>query len=152
MRDRASEMVQALDTRGPWTPPVPQVDTSWLTDPPYPQDPVDVFALIQKATAPKVTVPRRTHQGAVYVISPAPPATGPVKIGFTGDDATKRLRSLQTGSPVPLTVLAEFAGTKQLEAKLHRHFAGRRLHGEWFDFTGDDPVALIGAAVHELTG
>ena len=56
---------------------------------------------------------------------------GAIKIGYARD-LTKRLASLQTGSPVRLRVLATVQGGSRLEREYHREFAGYALHGEWF--------------------
>ncbi|MFJ8028453.1 GIY-YIG nuclease family protein [Streptomyces sp. NPDC096311] len=75
----------------------------------------------------------------VYLIgSPGSPL---VKIGWT-DNPERRLRHLQTGSPVPLELLALFEGGHIAEAELHRRFADKRRHGEWFDL-GSDPVGAV---------
>nr|WP_237518240.1 GIY-YIG nuclease family protein [Streptomyces sp. SID4982] len=66
-----------------------------------------------------------------------------VKIGCTGSPR-KRLAALQTGSPVPLSIIWLQVGGYELEQHLHRTLAGRRLRGEWFDFS-------IGAAVWIIT-
>jgi hypothetical protein len=57
-----------------------------------------------------------------------------VKIGKSFD-VEARLRGLQCGSPVRLTLLGTVPGYTELEAALHSHFAGRRTNGEWFDVT-----------------
>ncbi|MEU8842695.1 GIY-YIG nuclease family protein [Streptomyces roseus] len=80
----------------------------------------------------------------LYAISAA--GTMLVKIGIS-KDVRKRLSTLQTGCPHPLVVLLDIPGGADLEARLHKHFAARRRSGEWFDFTGVDPVAEIRAAV-----
>ncbi|WP_435191318.1 GIY-YIG nuclease family protein [Streptomyces sp. bgisy126] len=75
----------------------------------------------------------------VYLIgSPESPL---VKIGWS-DNPERRLRHLQTGSPVPLQLLALFEGGAVMEAALHRRFADKRRHGEWFDL-GSDPVTVV---------
>ncbi|MDX2557636.1 GIY-YIG nuclease family protein [Streptomyces stelliscabiei] len=75
----------------------------------------------------------------VYLIgSPTSPL---VKIGWT-DNPERRLRHLQTGSPVPLQLLALFEGGSIVEAELHRRFADKRRHGEWFDL-GPNPVEVV---------
>lgn len=60
--------------------------------------------------------------------------TGPVKIGFSVDVAS-RLRAIQTHSPIPLSILATRAGGAAREGAYHRQFAEHRLHGEWFERT-----------------
>jgi hypothetical protein len=68
----------------------------------------------------------------VYFIEGA----GKVKIG-TAHDPQERLKTLQTGSPVPLVLLARMRGGPILEATLHRHFQSARSHGEWYYLTDD---------------
>ncbi|MFF4732862.1 GIY-YIG nuclease family protein [Streptomyces mirabilis] len=80
--------------------------------------------------------PRRDR---VYLIgSPDSPL---VKIGWS-DNPERRLRDLQSGSPVALQLLAVYEGGHYVEAELHRRFADKRVHGEWFDL-GPDPVAVV---------
>ena len=52
-----------------------------------------------------------------------------VKIGKTQDVAA-RLKSLQTGSPVPLRLLGYVSGDREQE--FHHKYANHRLRGEWF--------------------
>lgn len=59
-----------------------------------------------------------------------------VKIGYTAKHPSSRLKALQTGCPVPLSILGFMEGDPELEAKLHRTFAPLRLHGEWFRMEG----------------
>ncbi len=54
-----------------------------------------------------------------------------IKIGFA-KDPFKRLRTLQTGSPLDLELFGYVAGTEVLERRLHRIFERDRMHGEWF--------------------
>ena len=54
---------------------------------------------------------------------------GPVKIG-KADDIEKRRLDLQTGSPVPLRLMASTRDIEELSA--HAHCADHRLWGEWF--------------------
>lgn len=63
----------------------------------------------------------------VYFIAQA----GYVKIGFSTHLA-KRFESLQSASPVPLTVLAAIRGDMAMERELHAQFADDRAQGEWF--------------------
>lgn len=56
-----------------------------------------------------------------------------IKIGFTdGDDAADRIASLQTGSAVPLVLLATMPGDLATERAIHLAFADLREQGEWF--------------------
>jgi hypothetical protein len=85
----------------------------------------------------------RVDTRTLYVIgSPAVP--GVVKIGYASD-ARKRLLQLRCQSPVPLELLVTFENEgEEAETALHRHFADRRSHGEWFRFSEDeDPVELV---------
>jgi hypothetical protein len=58
-----------------------------------------------------------------------------------------RLAEIQRMSPVLLTVLWQTEGGSGLESKLHWVFHSRRVHGEWFDFTGLDPVTAVETAL-----
>lgn len=43
-----------------------------------------------------------------------------------------RLRALQAGSDVRLSLIAQVPGGRELELQLHTEFADDRLSGEWF--------------------
>lgn len=58
---------------------------------------------------------------------------GHIKIGYT-DSPSRRLSSLQTGSPGRLQYMRIIDGGAATERWLHRRFESNRLHGEWFDF------------------
>lgn len=73
----------------------------------------------------------------VYIVE----AGGLFKIGVA-QDVTRRLRSLQTGSSVPLRLVGTVTGGYAREAELHKRFRPFRLHGEWFDL--GDRVATVG--------
>jgi hypothetical protein len=81
----------------------------------------------------------------VYVLGS--PGSNTVKIGRT-TNLKKRVADIQRMSPVLLAVLWTHPGGSELEAWLHRHFADRRAHGEWFTFE-DDPLPAVKAAVVE---
>ena len=72
-----------------------------------------------------------------------------VKIGYTGGDVSKRLSNLQVGSVAELTVLSQFPGERDDEARLHAEFADRRVAGEWFILTPDE---VAGITRRELGG
>lgn len=57
---------------------------------------------------------------------------GPIKIGMA-IDPVRRLKSLQTSHPEPLSILATSSGGPEREREYHKQFAGHRLHGEWFE-------------------
>lgn len=73
-----------------------------------------------------------------------------MKIGFTTNLA-KRLSSLRTMSPIPLTLEWVRTGDRQLELAFHRHWKKRRHHGEWFLFppSSKDPVQTF-ATLHPV--
>jgi hypothetical protein len=75
------------------------------------------------------------EEGCIYYILSG--ETGRIKIGFTNSDPSKRLRSLRTGSPTKIAIIAIHPGTLAMERDLHEKFAVDRLHGEWFDFSDD---------------
>lgn len=85
----------------------------------------------------------------VYVIGS--PKARPVKIGRSSD-VLQRLRAMQPTSPVPLQILWIASGDSQLEAALHRRFRKQRVHYEWFDFQGVDPIAEVIRGIAEITG
>jgi len=68
----------------------------------------------------------------VYFIGGA----GKIKIGVA-QDPQSRLDTLQTGSPVPLKILAVCDGGYEREGELHKRFADTRLYGEWFDASSE---------------
>jgi hypothetical protein len=60
--------------------------------------------------------------------------TGHIKIGIARNPHS-RIYSMQTGSPVELTLYAYAPGTIETERALHQHFQKDRCHGEWFERT-----------------
>ena len=87
-----------------------------------------------------------TRTQVVYAIGS--PQHGMVKIGTTAN-LPERMASLQTASPFPLVVLWTQEGGTDLERLLHSRLRHHRIHGEWFDFGGEDPVGRI---TKSLTG
>lgn len=67
----------------------------------------------------------------VYVVQAG--EDGLCKIGTT-TSLDQRMRTLQSHSPLPLTLLGTVAGGRAMEASFHRQFARYRQHGEWFRF------------------
>lgn len=57
---------------------------------------------------------------------------GPVKIGLTTGDPWKRAAALQTGCPLPITVLGVTDGGEDEERRLHETYGDLRKQGEWF--------------------
>lgn len=63
--------------------------------------------------------------------------TDAVKIGWAECVAT-RVRRLQEGNHLPLRVIREIPGAgRREENKLHRHFSGQQIVGEWFRYTAE---------------
>lgn len=54
-----------------------------------------------------------------------------IKIGQTLDIA-KRMSSLATGNPFPITLIAAITGSRWLERAIHARLRSYRLSGEWF--------------------
>ncbi|HEX2879947.1 MAG TPA: GIY-YIG nuclease family protein, partial [Polyangiaceae bacterium] len=78
--------------------------------------------------------------GVIYFVRSGD--SGPIKIGFTRGDASKRIAGLQTAHPEKLTLVAEIGGDREGESTLHAEFRHLRLRGEWFE-PGADLLALI---------
>ncbi|MFC8389923.1 GIY-YIG nuclease family protein [Streptomyces sp. NPDC057238] len=73
-----------------------------------------------------------------------------VKIGTT-TDVDRRVRTMQTGLPLTLSVLWTCEGGRELERALHQEFQAHNRRGEWFDLTSlGDPVAVVSEAVRRL--
>ena len=69
-------------------------------------------------------------KSGIYFIQAAT-GTGLIKIGYS-NDCEARLRSMQTGSPIQLTLLAVLPGSRKREQQVHRYWSVYRAHGEWF--------------------
>lgn len=59
-----------------------------------------------------------------------------VKIGTT-DNLSRRLHELQTGSPLPLKLMATLNGSFSTEASLHSLFSKYRYNREWFKLSDE---------------
>ena len=70
------------------------------------------------------------HESMVYRFHAQ--GTARVKIGVTTDLEARR-RSVQTGCPWPVVVLATWPGDERLETAIHKEFAEYRRAGEWFE-------------------
>lgn len=67
------------------------------------------------------------------------------KFGFSNNPET-RLKSLQTGNPNKLTIVESIfveTDVSKLEKKLHREYAMRRVHGEWFNATPSEGKDML---------
>lgn len=67
-------------------------------------------------------------QGGVYFIAAG---QNRIKIGWARN-VRRRLKELQIGSHVRLSLLAAIPGGRQREAELHERFEHLRVRGEWF--------------------
>lgn len=56
-----------------------------------------------------------------------------IKIGHSASNVEKRIRALQTQSPVEITLLGYIPGTVLDEQNLHIKFDKFRVHHEWFN-------------------
>lgn len=54
-----------------------------------------------------------------------------IKIGFTFS-VEKRIASLSTGNPLPITLMHVAKAGREFEQELHKRFASLRGRGEWF--------------------
>lgn len=70
--------------------------------------------------------------GCIYVVTFAQF----VKIGWSRNVA-KRIRELQIGLPLELTLRAEIPGDAAIEKQLHCRFQAQRTRGEWFLLEGE---------------
>ena len=74
--------------------------------------------------------PKRATRGSVYVAR----AGRYVKIGVTYD-TLRRIRALDSSSPLPVSLLFTLPGGRQLERALHRYFSSSRRRNEWYRLT-----------------
>lgn len=96
--------------------------------------------IITPLEVPSPQAGRYLDPGYIYVIKAA---TGQYKIGLS-TDPTRRFLSLNTASPVELTLLHTFPANhaKIAEEVLHSDFASKRVKGEWFALDEDDVAWL----------
>lgn len=87
-------------------------------------------------------VKRHTNNGILYVIGNV--EGGMYKIGVS-TDTVKRLQSLQTGSPLELTIVGQkFVDDMfKAEREAHKKMAAHRLRGEWFKLTQDQALSVV---------
>jgi hypothetical protein len=109
------------------------VDASWFSlIAPYQDD--NPFLPKDSAQRPNGS----TRSAVVYFVRAG---AGHVKIGTTSR-LEHRLRSLQTGTSEPLTLLGTIDGGREVESAWHERFAHLRQRGEWFE-AADDLLAAI---------
>jgi DNA-binding XRE family transcriptional regulator len=102
---------------------------------------------------PKARPTPRANAGSIYAIG----AVGSplVKIGSTTTSIEQRLKTLQTGQPMALHIVARQAveaDLQRIERQIHAFLAGERQRGEWFalKLDADELAALIHRAVEYL--
>ena len=85
-------------------------------------------------------------QSFIYIIGPA---TGPFKIGYTADPAS-RLVNLQVGHSEKLIIhhLREIDSDRVwvMEQLIQRGIRYKKIRGEWFDITLDDAIMEVNDA------
>lgn len=59
-----------------------------------------------------------------------------VKIGYTTiTGLSKRLETLQIGTPYELKLLGALWGNQKIEKQIHKQFSSSHIRGEWFHYT-----------------
>lgn len=81
-------------------------------------------------------------QGFVYIIHAI--GTNQIKVCYS-TSPHERLKTLQTGSAIPLKMLACWPGTMERERRVHRYLQQFRQIGEWFT-----APPFIGLQIYEL--
>ena len=111
------------------------------------QDHSDVVAalLIRRRLPAAYAQPRLGD--SLYLIGG--PAGAIIKIG-RAIDVERRWRGLAASSPVPLVIRHVEPGLGPAETDVHKALDDRRRHGEWFDFTGADPVPAVRTALRAI--
>jgi transposase len=79
------------------------------------------------------------RRGYVYVMQAGPY----FKIGWTASSPMARRNQIQTSNPERVNLLGAVAGTGWDEKQLHRVYAAKRCHGEWFTLSGEDVSAIL---------
>lgn len=105
-------------------------------------------AVTAAASASGPVKPRAFEKGAGYVYFLVSGAY--VKIGFTTKPAG-RLSTLSTGLGTGVQAFVLVPGSRAMEARLHREFAGDRVRAEWFKATTKLMQRISSAAVGTLT-
>ncbi|MGL6342712.1 MAG: GIY-YIG nuclease family protein [Waterburya sp.] len=54
------------------------------------------------------------------------------KIGFSSVSGESRIKALQTGNPLKISFVSEFAAQANVEKEIHQKFRAFRVKGEWF--------------------
>lgn len=90
-------------------------------------------AHIDRVNNPHIGYVRGPRRGTVVYFIHAE-GTNKIKIGITTGDPERRMKALQTGSPVPLKLIGHIDESilGMSEMGLHKKFQSVRVHGEWF--------------------
>ncbi|WP_315969906.1 GIY-YIG nuclease family protein [Escherichia coli] len=72
--------------------------------------------------------------------------TGLTKIGYSSN-IPQRIKSLGNSGPDCLKLECLIPGGRETENMLHRKFAAKRKHGEWFALSKDDIEGLKSVAI-----
>jgi hypothetical protein len=78
--------------------------------------------------------------GKIYFIQAK--SGGLIKIGFS-IDLKRRLRTLQSHSPLPLKIVGSMDGSLEMEKEIHGKFNKTRERGEWF-YPSEKLIKFIG--------
>jgi hypothetical protein len=78
----------------------------------------------------------------VYLLKTVDDSKTLYKIGHTKTSIRNRIKSLQTGSALEITVVDYFESkyANKIEVSLHNLFSYKRLTGEWFELDISDEV------------
>ncbi|HGX5380645.1 TPA: GIY-YIG nuclease family protein [Escherichia coli] len=96
------------------------------------------------ATMRRVMEDQRKEPPQVYVLSSK--KTGLTKIGYSSN-IPQRIKSLGNSGPDCLKLECLIPGGRETENMLHRKFAAKRKHGEWFALSKDDIEGLKSVAI-----
>jgi Meiotically up-regulated gene 113 len=105
-----------------------------------------VAALLIRRRLPADSVQPRLGD-SLYLIGE--PDGAVVKIGRSRN-VERRLAHLAAGSPVRLVIRHVEPGLGPAETDVHEALDDRRLHGEWFDLSGTDPVQAVRDALRAI--
>ncbi|EAB6379051.1 GIY-YIG nuclease family protein [Salmonella enterica subsp. enterica serovar Altona] len=96
------------------------------------------------ATMSRVMEDQRKEEPQVYVLSSK--MTGLTKIGYSSN-IPQRIKALGNAGPDSLTLECLIPGGRDTESMLHRKFAEKRKHGEWFSLSSSDIKGLKSIAI-----
>ena len=88
---------------------------------------------------------RNGVDGIVYFISAGKEA---IKIGYSQNDVSNRLKILQIGNHLELNLLGTVQGGVDKEWELHQLFLKYKIRGEWFKFNDEICKFIIGEIDH----